>query len=210
MPEITFETNARLPEPELIQPDLYVIPEIPEIEKAAATATVYDLGRAALQRHNGHSVNELDAEEQLSPHEDIGYMTRYNPPVPVVRTLENADFFSIDKVTGKHKLTYQHSAFIVGLLEGCKAMRTQNPERQRPEQGALAFHDVNGNFYNHLHIQDLHPESNGENGELGTDKHTAVFESYQDGDPSQFSIPIDEIYCLSNAKHPFVWEGDDS
>lgn len=136
-----------------------------------------------------------------NPHTVGVFDNKHGMERPVERKAENSHLFLYrnGNTPGRFEVVYQHSAEVVNTLELFR-FGDNNPSSGRP----LAFFDRNGDFYDNVVLQDL--VVNNEQ------RHTAVFEINRDHEQptSHLTIPIDDIYCVSLARLPFVWQGDNS
>ncbi|HVI60546.1 MAG TPA: hypothetical protein VM535_00100 [Candidatus Saccharimonadales bacterium] len=119
-------------------------------------------------------------------------------PIQVEHTAETDHFFLQHEDRG-FELVYHGSDLIVSLLEMHQIIeKTVEAEQDDdPASRELAFFDKHGNFYGPVLLRGMYKNA-GSDGPSRI-KHTAVFEPAGKVDEA-FTIPIDDIYCLSLAK----------
>lgn len=106
-----------------------------------------------------------------------------------------------NKKLGQHEVVYQGSALIVEALEIYKNL--PSPQNQhRPMFGLLSFFDRLGNFYDFARVESVHLD--GQASSINARKHVAVFTANRHETPTQFSLAIDDIYCVSLTPHPII------
>lgn len=139
---------------------------------------------------NGESDDQPSAYAWLARENDVD--------LPIKRTPETSHFF-VDNDNCDLELVYHGSGLIVSLLEMHQTIESQPPEPGEAARArrSLAFFDKHGNFYGPVLLQGL-VRNAGTNGTSNL-KHTALFEPAAAPEEA-FTIPIDDIYCLSLAK----------
>ena len=183
-------------------------------ESAPATALTSELSLQASLATNGlakvidmprrreKTVRYIDFDTDQTP---SGLLARRREKIKTVeRNSQNSHLFLFKNgiTPGQFEVAYQHSAEIVSVLDLFKS--DTGGSNGRP----LAFFDTDGTFYDDVILRDLRINTRGADG--SHQKHTAVFEQNRSSEHSraEFTIPIDDIYCVSLARPPFLWQGD--